>query len=146
MNTIIASQRQQAVGAFRIKNIKKDRARLAMIGSALPSILQRRWPKRVTISKTTLRSVTGWKTINFLLNKDDRAALIAFGQDIEQAKVILGQTDSRSLQRIYHKNFVFLALRDEKTQNFLKFRLKHKRRSMLTILSRRSVLRRRASR
>ena len=41
----------------------------------------------------------------FLLGRDERAALIAFGQDIDRAKLILGQTDSRSLQIIYRNEF-----------------------------------------
>jgi hypothetical protein len=40
-----------------------------------------------------------------LISKNDRAALIAFGQDIERARLILGQTESRSLRLIYTKEF-----------------------------------------
>src|SRR4249920_1959543 len=52
------------------------------------------------------RAFSQWLEENqFLLSHQDRAALIAFGQDIERAKVILGQTESRSVQLIYRKEF-----------------------------------------
>jgi len=41
----------------------------------------------------------------FLLSENDRAALIAFGQDVERARIILGQTESRSVQVIYRREF-----------------------------------------
>lgn len=41
----------------------------------------------------------------FLLGKNERMALIAFGEDIERARAILGKTESRSVQIIYSKEF-----------------------------------------
>jgi hypothetical protein len=51
-------------------------------------------------------SFSRWLEKNqFLISHQDRSALIAFGQDIERAKLILGQTESRSVRRIYDKEF-----------------------------------------
>jgi hypothetical protein len=49
-----------------------------------------------------------------LISHQNRAALIAFGQDVERAKLILGQTESRSLELIYRKEFRITSARKPK--------------------------------
>jgi hypothetical protein len=46
-----------------------------------------------------------WDAQDFGLNADTRAALVAMGQDIEQARKVLSATESRSIQLVYRKEF-----------------------------------------
>jgi hypothetical protein len=46
-----------------------------------------------------------WDAQGFGLNKNDRAALIAMGENIEAARACLAVTERRSLQYIYEKEF-----------------------------------------
>ena len=48
----------------------------------------------------------------FDLGKDDRAAYVAFGSELERARGILENTKSRSVQRIYTKEFRLLSAKN----------------------------------